>query len=127
MTPRSINGTKGRLGLAGICVLGLSILTGCETDAQFGSLFGAGLGALAGQAIGGDTEGTLIGTAIGAGVGYVIGNESDKQHHAQADGYYDQGESYYEGGGYERLRYEEYPSSRGRCRHHHRRYGCHYR
>lgn len=65
--------------LAGIAVLGMWVFgTGCETDAQSGTLIGAGIGALAGQAIGNDTTGTLIGTAVGAGAGYAVGNESDK-------------------------------------------------
>ena len=77
------NRSKGRRvflsALAGIAVLGMGVFgTGCETDAQTGSLIGAGIGALAGQAIGRDTTGTLVGTAIGAGAGYAVGNESDK-------------------------------------------------
>ena len=56
----------------------LTILAGCQNDAQTGALLGAGIGVLAGQAIGGDTEGTVIGAAAGAGLGYIIGNESDK-------------------------------------------------
>ena len=61
-----------------IAALGLTCITGCETEAQnsalLGTAIGAGIGALAG-----DTEGALIGGAVGGGVGYVAGNEGDKK------------------------------------------------
>ena len=58
---------------------GLAFVTGCESDAQTGSLLGAGIGAGVGALAGGDTEGTLIGTAVGGGAGYMLGNEGDKK------------------------------------------------
>ena len=66
---------------ASLIIVSVSMFTssGCETDAQTGSLIGLGIGALAGQAIGGDTGGTLIGAAAGGGLGYIFGNESDKK------------------------------------------------
>ncbi|MEM7229669.1 MAG: glycine zipper domain-containing protein [Planctomycetota bacterium] len=70
--------------LAACALVSVALIgTGCENDAQSGSLLGAGIGALAGQAIGGDTEATLIGAGAGAGLGYVFGNESDKKKQEQ--------------------------------------------
>ena len=63
----------------GLFVVSFMPCSGCESDAQTGSLLGAGVGALAGQAIGGDTEATLLGAGIGAGTGYMVGNETDKK------------------------------------------------
>lgn len=65
--------------LVGALALSVGALSGCETDAQTGSLLGAGIGAAAGQAIGGNTEGTLIGAGAGAVGGYIVGNERDKK------------------------------------------------
>jgi hypothetical protein len=60
-------------------ILGLLIISGCQSDAQTGSALGALAGAGVGQLAGGDTEATLIGAAVGAGAGYIFGNESDKK------------------------------------------------
>jgi len=60
-------------------ILGLVIVSGCQSGAQTGSALGALAGAGIGQLAGGDTEATLIGAAVGAGAGYIFGNESDKK------------------------------------------------
>ena len=60
-------------------ILGLLIVSGCQSGAQTGSALGALAGAGIGQLAGGDTEATLIGAAVGAGAGYIFGNESDKK------------------------------------------------
>jgi hypothetical protein len=73
-------GARREVGLAGLALVLILALGGCETGGQTGALVGTGIGALAGQAIGGDTGATLIGAAAGAGIGYVIGNEQDKKH-----------------------------------------------
>ena len=65
-------------------VLNLSLITGCQNDAQTGAAIGTAAGAGIGQAAGGDTESTLIGAGIGGVAGYIIGNESDKNK-AQAE------------------------------------------
>ncbi|MHC4740439.1 MAG: glycine zipper domain-containing protein [Planctomycetota bacterium] len=57
----------------------MTLMVGCESDAQTGAGVGVAGGALAGQLIGGDTESTLIGAGIGAGAGYMVGNERDKK------------------------------------------------
>ncbi len=62
-----------------IIFVGLFFVTGCENDAQTGSLLGAGIGAGVGALAGGSTEATLIGAGIGGGAGYLIGNEQDKK------------------------------------------------
>jgi hypothetical protein len=62
-----------------IVSLGLTLVTGCESDAQSGALIGSGVGAGVGALAGGDTESTLIGAAVGGGAGYMIGNEQDKK------------------------------------------------
>src|SRR5689334_1835554 len=85
--------------LAVLSVLGAStLLTGCRTAAQSGSLVGAGLGAALGSAIGyhngNKTAGTLIGGAIGALGGYAVGNEIDKDQrgtHYDGDPRYEPG------------------------------------
>ena len=60
-------------------LIGLLIVSGCQsggqTGAALGSLAGAGIGQLAGK----DTKSTLIGAAVGAGAGYIFGNEGDKK------------------------------------------------
>jgi hypothetical protein len=58
------------------CVI--TLVGGCESDAQTGSVIGGLMGAGVGQLAGGHTESTLIGGALGTGAGYIIGNESDK-------------------------------------------------
>ena len=58
------------------CVI--TLVTGCESDAQTGAAMGGLMGAGVGQLAGRHTESTLIGGAIGTGAGYIIGNESDK-------------------------------------------------
>jgi hypothetical protein len=65
--------------IVAVASLGLSFVTGCESDAQTGALLGSGIGAGVGALAGGDTEGTLIGAAVGGGAGYMIGNEGDKK------------------------------------------------
>ena len=60
-------------------IFGLLILTGCQDNAQKGTMLGGLAGAGVGQLAGGDTESTLIGAAVGAGAGYIFGNESDKK------------------------------------------------
>jgi len=57
----------------------LFVVTGCESDAQTGTLLGSAAGAGVGQLAGGDTESTLIGAAVGGAVGYGLGNEGDKK------------------------------------------------
>ena len=59
--------------------LGLTLVAGCESDAQTGALLGTAAGAGVGALAGGSTEGTLIGAAVGGGVGYILGNEQDKK------------------------------------------------
>ncbi len=59
--------------------LGLTLIAGCQNDAQTGAVVGTAAGAGIGQAAGGDTESTLIGAGVGGVIGYVVGNESDKQ------------------------------------------------
>ena len=86
--PRKIHQWRRFLILgAGIAMFStvLVVGSGCESDAQNGSLIGAGIGALAGQAIGHNTTSTLIGTAVGAGAGYAVGNESDKKKQRNRD------------------------------------------
>jgi predicted membrane protein len=58
------------------CVI--TLVGGCESDAQTGSVIGGLMGAGVGQLAGRHTESTLIGGALGTGAGYIIGNESDK-------------------------------------------------
>jgi len=58
------------------CVI--TLVGGCESDAQTGSVIGGLMGAGVGQLAGRHTESTLIGAAVGTGAGYIIGNESDK-------------------------------------------------
>jgi hypothetical protein len=65
--------------LATAQLLGLMILSGCQSGAQTGAALGTLAGAGIGQLAGGDTESTLIGAAVGAGAGYIFGNESDKR------------------------------------------------
>ena len=65
--------------LATAQLLGLMILSGCQSGAQTGTAIGSLAGAGIGQLAGGDTESTLIGAAIGAGAGYIFGNEGDKR------------------------------------------------
>ena len=65
--------------IVAVASLGLSFVTGCESDAQTGALLGTGIGAGVGALAGGDTEGTLIGAAVGGGAGYMLGNEGDKK------------------------------------------------
>ena len=65
--------------LAAAQLLGLVVLSGCQSGAQTGSAIGTLAGAGIGQLAGGDTEATLIGAAVGAGAGYIFGNESDKR------------------------------------------------
>ena len=57
----------------------LSLVSGCETQAQNDALIGGAVGAGAGQLIGRDTKATVIGGAIGAGAGYLWGNSQDKK------------------------------------------------
>ena len=59
--------------------LGLTLVAGCESDAQTGALLGTAAGAGVGALAGGSTEGTLVGAAVGGGVGYILGNEQDKK------------------------------------------------
>jgi hypothetical protein len=59
--------------------LGLTLVAGCESDAQTGALLGTAAGAGVGALAGGSTEGTLIGAAVGGGVGYILGSEQDKK------------------------------------------------
>ncbi len=59
--------------------LGLTLVAGCESDAQTGALLGTAAGAGVGALAGGNTEGTLVGAAVGGGVGYILGNEQDKK------------------------------------------------
>jgi hypothetical protein len=59
--------------------LGLTLVAGCESDAQTGALMGTAAGAGVGALAGGSTEGTLVGAAVGGGVGYILGNEQDKK------------------------------------------------
>ena len=58
---------------------GLTLMSGCESDAQTGAGLGALAGAGVGQLAGGSTESTLIGAAVGGGAGYMIGSEQDKK------------------------------------------------
>lgn len=60
-------------------LIGLLIVSGCQSGAQTGTAIGSLAGAGIGQLAGGDTEATLIGAAVGAGAGYIFGNESDKR------------------------------------------------
>jgi len=67
--------------------LGLTLVAGCESDAQTGALLGTAAGAGVGALAGGSTESTLIGGAVGGGVGYILGNEQDKKKtRAEMDG-----------------------------------------
>ena len=70
--------------MVGIISLGLLAVTGCESDAQTGTLIGMAAGAGIGQLAGRSTEATLIGAAVGSGAGYILGNEGDKKK-AQAE------------------------------------------
>ena len=65
--------------MSAVVSISLVVLTGCESDAQTGTLIGTAAGAGIGALAGGDTEATLIGGAIGGGVGYGLGNEGDKK------------------------------------------------
>jgi hypothetical protein len=67
----------------GLCVSSLFV-TGCESDAQVGSVVGALAGAGIGQLAGRDAESTLIGAAVGGTAGYMLGNESERKK-AQAE------------------------------------------
>lgn len=58
------------------CVI--TLVGGCESDAQTGAAIGGLMGAGVGQLAGRHTESTLIGAALGTGAGYIIGNENDK-------------------------------------------------
>jgi hypothetical protein len=60
-------------------MLGLLIISGCQSGAQTGTALGGLAGAGVGQLAGKDTKSTLIGAAVGAGAGYIFGNESDKR------------------------------------------------
>jgi len=64
--------------------LGLTLVAGCEGDAQTGAVLGSLAGAGIGQIAGRDTESTLIGAAVGGTAGYMLGNEGDKKK-AQAE------------------------------------------
>lgn len=66
-----------------VCVSSLFV-TGCESDAQVGSVVGALAGAGIGQLAGRDAESTLIGAAVGGTAGYMLGNESERKK-AQAE------------------------------------------
>ena len=59
--------------------LGLTLVAGCESDAQTGAVLGSLAGAGIGQIAGRDTESTLIGAAVGGTAGYMLGNEGDKK------------------------------------------------
>jgi hypothetical protein len=88
--------TKTLACLALLCVS--TLLGGCRTNAQTGSLIGAGLGTLIGSAVGVHNgnrgAGMLIGGAVGALGGYAIGNEVDKEQR----GYRYEGDPRYEPG-----------------------------
>jgi len=71
--------TRKVLIISVVVLISLVFVTGCENDAQTGSLIGTGAGAALGQAIGHDTKSTLIGAGVGAVGGYVVGNERDKK------------------------------------------------
>ena len=60
-------------------MLGLLIVSGCQSGAQTGTALGGLAGAGVGQLAGKDTKSTLIGAAIGGGAGYIFGNEGDKR------------------------------------------------
>ena len=68
-----------KITLVAAQLLGLVVLSGCQSGAQTGAAIGTLAGAGIGQLAGGDTEATLIGAAVGAGAGYIFGNESDKR------------------------------------------------
>ena len=55
------------------------LISGCQSDAQTGTLIGGAAGAGIGQLAGKDTKSTLIGAAVGSGAGYMLGNEGDKK------------------------------------------------
>jgi len=60
-------------------VLGLTLVAGCQSDAQTGAVLGSLAGAGIGQIAGRNTESTLIGAAVGGTAGYMLGNESDRK------------------------------------------------
>jgi len=62
-----------------IVSLVLTLVAGCESDAQTGAVMGSLAGAGIGQIAGRDTESTLIGAAVGGTAGYMLGNEGDKK------------------------------------------------
>jgi len=67
-----------------VLIGGSTLLPGCRTNAQSGTLVGAGLGSAVGAIIGHNshgrrTNGALIGAGAGALVGYAVGNEMDKE------------------------------------------------
>jgi len=64
--------------LAVVACVVLSLVVGCESDAQKGTAVGALAGAGVGQLAGRDTKSTLIGAGVGAGAGYLLGKQSDK-------------------------------------------------
>jgi hypothetical protein len=74
--------TRGSVALAvaATAMIGISGISGCESDAKTGALIGTVIGAAAGAAINHDNRGrgAAIGAAGGALGGYIVGNESDK-------------------------------------------------
>jgi len=62
-----------------IVSLGLTLVAGCESEAQTGAVLGSLAGAGIGQIAGRDTESTLIGAAVGGAAGYMLGSEGDKK------------------------------------------------